>query len=294
MKNNIFNYKGRASRTEFSIYGILYILYFIAYSNLTSYMSTSVDNYNQTIAYKLLVLINFIIYYPSITISIRRLHDIGKKGTILFWGFTIIGLIPLFYWTVFKKSDESDNEYGSKLDPYKYEKIVIYIYVTIQILFLTFSAIEATKTFKTLNDWQEANYGEDKSIKMIERYVSDYKRNVLFKVLLVCDKSEMGYLIYPYKLNPINKNDPPIPFAIDTSIFDVSIYSSSENLRNQITVTTDLESKFLTLEFNSNLKAEKLITEEVEVTFKNQTAAYQLKIDMKSDKTRKLIAECKN
>ena len=114
----------------------------------------------------------------------------------------------------------------------------------------------------------------------------------MFKVLLVCDKGEMGYLVFPYLKNSVRPNDPPLPFAIDTNIFEVSIYSSSENLRNQITVTNDLESKFVTLEFNSNLKREKLINEEIVVTFKNQTAAYQLKIDMKSDKVAKFIKEC--
>jgi uncharacterized membrane protein YhaH (DUF805 family) len=293
MLKNIFNYKGRGSRTEFSIYGILFILYFVAYSNLTLHLSTTIDNYNETIGYKLLIIFNFLIYFPSVTICIRRLHDIGKKGANLFWSLTIVGIIPLLYWTAIKRGNEYDNEYGVRIEPFKYEKFLISLYLIIQIVFIVISGLEINKTFQTISDWQEANYGENKSIKIIERYVSDLKRNAMFKVLLVCDQGEMGYLVFPYLKNSVRPNDPPLPFAIDTNIFEVSIYSSSENLRNQITVTNDLESKFVTLEFNSNLKREKLINEEIAVTFKNQTAAYQLKIDMKSDKVAKFIKECK-
>lgn len=294
MLKNIFKYKCRGSRTEFSIYGILYTLYFVAYSNLTLHLSTSIDNYNETIGYKLLVAFNFLIYFSSLTICIRRLHDIGKKGANLFWVLTIVGIIPLLYWTTIKRGSESDNEYGVRIEPFKYEKFIISIYLIIEIVFIVISGLEINKTFQTISDWQDASYGEDKSIKIIERYASDLKRNAMFKVLLVCDKGEMGYLVFPYLKNSVRPNDPLIPFAIDTNIFDVSIYSSSENLRNQITVTSDIDSKFVTLEFNKNLKREKLLNEEVEMTFKSQTAAFQLKIDMKSEKTKTLINNCTN
>jgi len=49
---------------------------------------------------------------PSISVSVRRLHDIDKSGWWLFLAFTVIGILVLFYWACVA-SDEGENRYGS-------------------------------------------------------------------------------------------------------------------------------------------------------------------------------------
>ena len=49
---------------------------------------------------------------PSISVSIRRLHDIDKSGWWLFLAFTVIGILVLIYWACVS-SDEDANRYGS-------------------------------------------------------------------------------------------------------------------------------------------------------------------------------------
>ena len=49
---------------------------------------------------------------PSISVSIRRLHDIDKSGWWLFLAFTVIGILVLIYWACVS-SDEDENRYGS-------------------------------------------------------------------------------------------------------------------------------------------------------------------------------------
>ena len=51
---------------------------------------------------------------PSISVSVRRLHDIDKSGWWLFLAFTVIGILVLIYWAC-AASDESENRYGSPL-----------------------------------------------------------------------------------------------------------------------------------------------------------------------------------
>tara|TARA_B110000014_G_scaffold152548_1_gene106626 strand:+ start:569 stop:868 length:300 start_codon:yes stop_codon:yes gene_type:complete len=54
-----------------------------------------------------------ILILPNVSLVIRRLHDINKSGWWMLLFFTIVGLIPLFYWLYYKKGDQSENNYGT-------------------------------------------------------------------------------------------------------------------------------------------------------------------------------------
>ena len=56
-----------------------------------------------------------ILILPNASLIIRRLHDINKSGWWMLLFFTIVGLIPMFYWMYFKEGDQSENNYG-KID----------------------------------------------------------------------------------------------------------------------------------------------------------------------------------
>lgn len=57
---------------------------------------------------------------PMTSVTIRRLQDIGKSGTNMFWG--LIPLVGTAYLIILlcQKSQEGDNEYGSMPDYSKY------------------------------------------------------------------------------------------------------------------------------------------------------------------------------
>jgi uncharacterized membrane protein YhaH (DUF805 family) len=56
-----------------------------------------------------------ILILPNLSLVIRRLHDINKSGWWMLLFFTIVGLIPMFYWLYFKEGNQSENNYG-KID----------------------------------------------------------------------------------------------------------------------------------------------------------------------------------
>ena len=56
-----------------------------------------------------------ILILPNLSLVIRRLHDINKSGWWMLLFFTIVGIIPMFYWLYFKEGDQSENNYG-KID----------------------------------------------------------------------------------------------------------------------------------------------------------------------------------
>jgi uncharacterized membrane protein YhaH (DUF805 family) len=57
-------------------------------------------------------LIMLVMCIPWINVCTRRFHDINKSGWWQLIIFTIVGLIPFFYWMC-KKGDNSSNNYGT-------------------------------------------------------------------------------------------------------------------------------------------------------------------------------------
>ena len=98
-----FNVNGRARRTEYWMYFLVYLGIVIVAGVLDGLL------HSQAIS-GLVALAHLI---PTITVGVRRLHDIGRSG----W-WLLIALIPLIgwlialYWAV-KEGDAHDNAYGA-------------------------------------------------------------------------------------------------------------------------------------------------------------------------------------
>jgi uncharacterized membrane protein YhaH (DUF805 family) len=100
---NYFNVEGRARRTEYWMYFLVYIGIIIVASILDAVVGMGLIGG--------LVALGHLI--PSITVGVRRLHDIGRSGWFLLVGLIpFIGWIILLYWAV-KEGDPQDNAYGS-------------------------------------------------------------------------------------------------------------------------------------------------------------------------------------
>lgn len=101
--SNYVNFKGRARRREFWHF-------FLA--NFIAYLVLSVIEVELDIAYYLTAIFLTFIFIPSISVTVRRLHDIGKSGK---WAFLylllFIGGVMLMYYTV-QDGYEGANQYG--------------------------------------------------------------------------------------------------------------------------------------------------------------------------------------
>lgn len=102
---NYAGFQGRASRQEYwmfqlfnvSIYGVLLLLATASESNFLSV---------------LMVIYYLGIIVPSLAVSVRRLHDIGKSGwAILVSLIPFVGGILLLVWSC-TDSQPNDNQYG--------------------------------------------------------------------------------------------------------------------------------------------------------------------------------------
>lgn len=105
-----FDFNGRAGREEF--------WYFFLFNMIVSVVLVIIDasmlGANQKMTFAMLSLIYVaVVFLPSLGVSIRRLHDIGRSG----W-WLLIGLVPLvgtIVLLVFWVSDGNPNEnvYGA-------------------------------------------------------------------------------------------------------------------------------------------------------------------------------------
>ncbi|MCC3345200.1 DUF805 domain-containing protein [Psychrobacter sanguinis] len=100
---NTFNYKGRARRKEY--------WYYILVASIIILISFTLDGILDT-PDTLSGLAGFILFFPSLAVTIRRLHDIGKSGWwYLISAIPLIGSLILLFWNCQETSPET-NQWG--------------------------------------------------------------------------------------------------------------------------------------------------------------------------------------
>ena len=106
---NYANFSGRSSRSAywFWILWSTIIGFFFTGLRVGSEESAIVDIIDLVWSLGTLV--------PTCAILARRLHDVGRSGWWQLIAFTIIGIIPLFIWTV-RAGDSETNKYGDNVE----------------------------------------------------------------------------------------------------------------------------------------------------------------------------------
>jgi uncharacterized membrane protein YhaH (DUF805 family) len=109
--------EGRASRSEFW----WFVLFTGLASNLIQLLDTALGwQFGESDALGnqpgvLFLLFNLGILAPTVCVSARRLHDVNRSGWWQLIPFTVIGIIPMFYWCVKKPEDNEEgreNKWG--------------------------------------------------------------------------------------------------------------------------------------------------------------------------------------
>ena len=103
------DFSGRARRSEYWYFSLFSILFFTVVMILTTQLIYA----GAAIFANILLLIEVLIFaIPRLAVSVRRLHDIGKSGWFLLFGFIpLVGFILLlvFYLT---DSEPRTNKWG--------------------------------------------------------------------------------------------------------------------------------------------------------------------------------------
>lgn len=101
------DFSGRARRREYWTFAIVNCL--IALLLLILGLAFGEDSPASNI---LVTIFYLIMLVPNLSVSVRRLHDIGKSGWWLFIGLVpLVGSLLLLVWS-FMDSEEGENQYG--------------------------------------------------------------------------------------------------------------------------------------------------------------------------------------
>ena len=115
---NYSNFKGRARRKEYWMFTLMYIIILIFATILDNVIGTTFEIAGTNLGYNLgygwvYLIVGLLHLLPSLSLVVRRLHDVGKSG----WFYFII-LIPVvgFIWIFIlsiKEGEMGNNFYGS-------------------------------------------------------------------------------------------------------------------------------------------------------------------------------------
>lgn len=115
-----FSIKGRTSRKQYicSHIACTTLLFLGATSlHLLGYLSVvrnNADLYNK-LGFYIFSLLLFLFFFFILTLTIRRIHDIGYSGWLVLLNFVPIVQFFLYIYLLFKSGSASDNKYGPPL-----------------------------------------------------------------------------------------------------------------------------------------------------------------------------------
>ena len=103
---NYFNFKSRASRSEYWYF----ILFLVIVTIVLWIVDIAINGPNEV--FLLNSIFSLATFIPSLSALVRRLHDIGRSGWYLLLGLIpLVGIIILIYWAC-QPSTPQQNEYG--------------------------------------------------------------------------------------------------------------------------------------------------------------------------------------
>lgn len=119
--NKYAQFDGRADKAEFWQYVLVYILISIAFSLLSGIFGGVKILSGLVMVLNIIVMLALLL--PSIAVSVRRMHDIGKAG-----GWVLVNFIPLigliwFIVLAIKDSEPGTNRFDNRTVEFKKQEI---------------------------------------------------------------------------------------------------------------------------------------------------------------------------
>ena len=111
LMNNYANWDGRASRSEYWWFILFYVIVGAIAGVIDSIVFASDAMDPAAIQMNVGMIAGLALFFPSLCVVVRRLHDLGKSGWWNLLVFTIIGIIPLLIFMVME-GEEHPNQYG--------------------------------------------------------------------------------------------------------------------------------------------------------------------------------------
>ena len=104
------DFSGRAMRKEYWMFALFNIIFCIAAMILDNLLGLAIEGVGYGVIYILYMLA---VLVPGLAVAVRRLHDVGKSGWMMF--IALIPLIGAIWLLVLMVTDSKpgDNQYGA-------------------------------------------------------------------------------------------------------------------------------------------------------------------------------------
>jgi uncharacterized membrane protein YhaH (DUF805 family) len=286
---NSFNISGRSDLYEFCIFNLFGYLLLYGTSLLIEFTYTML-NYDPVVlpalelAYGIIFI--FLMGIPSITLAIRRLHDLDINGYHLLWCITIIGLIPITV-LLFSSPQEQSNQYGEK----KNSENITY-YRLICILFIFYEVFFGVYFFykKYSDNWNYYWYENENMYVAEAGFIK--KNNVKIIAQVGCiNNNDFIIVLKPIKISNL------IQYEKDLFI------DEKNNTPDIIISTTDSSQQFEIGEYDGNriyirpigiIIKQKILMRPMIIVYSINNKNGMIKIDFKDDEIKKVTRKCNN
>lgn len=291
--NKSFTLSGRSTREEFWRYSNFYFIVVAITGYLVSVLSDSSIESREVLR-KIPSLVDFLLVMPFLGLSVRRLHDIGKSGWWYLISFTIVGMIPLIYWSA-KRSSKEANIYGSA--PENSEgQIHFRLGLGIGVLLIAYAVWGVNTILNATNNWEEETSidGKEKTVSVSRFYTSSNQSKLMSKVVLFCvNEKDLSLLVSTWAQS--GRTGPLVPSNIDkvfgnpdVDIWNPSLGSSAEKVGfffisdepNMVIADVDKEA------------IKRIVAEEFTLKVGTQAGGFIAKVNANDAAILKLIAGC--
>ena len=112
--NDVIKFNGRSHMNEsryFFIFNFIILLFALTVDIIFDLKREIIPGLS---TYLITETMRIILFFPNLSLGIRRLHDTNKSGWWILLSFTIVGIIPLFYWFYFVEGEDKENQYGKR------------------------------------------------------------------------------------------------------------------------------------------------------------------------------------
>ena len=130
-----------------SLFQIFYLILIICLNVFLNYLLKTLLFEDIFLFIATFCFLNFLISLPSLSLSIRRYHDIGKSGWFSLWSLTILAITYIWYLQFIKKSESYDNKYGPYIEPIHKGNLIGFTSILFTLIFTSIVFLNIYDTF---------------------------------------------------------------------------------------------------------------------------------------------------
>lgn len=112
MTTDFANFSGRARRREYWLFTLATVIIGVVFEVLSLVVAGAGSAFLIGLVTFLSLVVSIAMLIPSLAVTVRRLHDIGRSGLWLLLYLTIIGGVVIFIFSVLP-GNVGENKYGA-------------------------------------------------------------------------------------------------------------------------------------------------------------------------------------